>query len=451
MESGIEDVSMKRILSWIAVVVVALLIVYAAWPRPVEVEVARCTRGTISAFVLEEAETRLDDEYVITMPVHGRLLRVDFKEGTVIEKGSVVARVDTFERKERLKRLGARVREIQALIVGVDKAKPKPEDIRAAELAVEEAKLRHDAARKSLDVARINYEQEEKQYKRMKMLLAGGSIPQSDFDEAQRRYLMLKLQRDEAVFNEGAVSKLVEQAKVQLKRLRESVNDNEFERAAYLAQIQQTEAERAILRDELAKSEIRAPVFGPILEKYQESEQVLSAGTPLLKIGDLDSIRIESDILSEEVGRVKVGLDVEILGPAVGAKPIPGKVSRIYPSGFEKISSLGIEQQRVKVIIGFDNTRLQLRPGVRLDVKIITQRRQDALLIPERALFKVSGRRNVFVVRDGLAHLTPVEVGTRNDEYAQVVKGLRSGDLVIPSPSQQIEDGAKVVVGSHEE
>jgi len=436
----------KRILTWTAVIIgVALLVAYAAWPRSLEVEVAQCSRGAISAFVLEEAETRLDDEYVITLPVGGRLLRIDLKEGALVEKGNVIAHVDTFERKEQLKRLDARVRETRALIVGVDEAKPKPEDIRAAELAVEEVTLRLESAGKSLDAARISYEQEEKQYKRMKALLAGGSIPESDFDEARRRYLTLKSQYEGAASNKAAVGKLLEQARVQLKRLRESVDDNEFQRAACLAQIQQIDAERAILRDELAKSAIRAPVSGPILEKYQEDEQVLPAGTPLLKIGDLKSIRVESDILSEEVGLVKVGQDVEIFGPAVGDRPVPGKVIRIYPSGFEKISSLGIEQQRVKVIVAYTNTELQLRPGVRLDVKIITDTRRDALLIPERALFKMSNRWNVFVVRDGLARLTPVEVGLRNDEHAQVTKGLQAGDLVIPNPPQQLEDGDKVV------
>ena len=443
---------MKRIVSWTAFLIVAgLLVAYAAWPRPLEVEAVACLRGTIDAFVSEEAETRLDDEYVITMPVNGRLMRIAQKEGTLVEKGDLIAHVDTFEREEQLNRLDARVREVQALIIGVDKAKPKPEDVRAAELAVQEAKLRHEAAKKSLDAARINYEQEAKQYNRKKTLLAEGAIPQSDFDEAQRQYLVLKSQYAGATSSEGAVGKLLEQTRVQLKRLRDSIDDNEFQRSVLLEQIQQIEAERAILRDDLAKSDIHAPVSGPILEKYQEDEQVLPAGTPLLKVGDLTSICIESDILSEEVGSMRVGQDVEVFGPAIGDEPISGKVTRIYPSGFEKISSLGIEQQRVKAIVAFGNADLQLRPGVRLDIKIITDTRSDALIIPERALFKKSDQWNVFVVRDGRADLAPVEVGLRTNEHAEVAKGLQAGDLVIPSPPQQLEDGDKVKVAARNE
>ena len=93
---------MKRILTWAAVtIVIGLLILYAVWPRPLEVEVVPCSRGAIAACVSEEAETRLDDEYIITMPVNGRLLRVDTKEGTLVETGSVIAHVDTFEREEK--------------------------------------------------------------------------------------------------------------------------------------------------------------------------------------------------------------------------------------------------------------------------------------------------------------------------------------------------------------
>ena len=442
---------MKRILFWSGIGVAAvLLIAYAAWPRPLEVETAGAKRGPIEAVVTEEAETRLDDEYVVSMPVTGRLLRLKLVEGDTVEKGSLIAQVDTFERKEQLKRLESRVREIEAMIVGVDEAKPKPDEIRAAELSVEAAKIRKSLARKALEVARINAEQEEKEYRRMEKLLADKAVSESAYEEAKRRYLTFKTQYDQAVLDEQVADKALEQATVKLKRLRESVGDNEYQRTAYQAQIRQVEAGMAVLKDELAKSEIRAPVSGPVLENYQEDERILPAGTPIMKIGDLASICIESDILSEEVGSLKVGQEVVILGPAVGSDPIMGKVERIYPAGFEKISSLGIEQQRVKVIVAFDNASLQLRPGVRLDIEIVTERRENALLVPERALFRVGGQWHVFVVNGRRATLTSVEVGLRTDESAQITKGLQAGDFVIPSPPTELSDGMAVVPKSED-
>ena len=437
---------MKRIIVW---VVLALIAAGAAalllWPRAVVVETVAVERGPLVSHLTEEAETLLDNDYIVAMPVSGRLLRIDLKEGYVAERGEMIARVDTFEREKQLQNLESRVVEIRAQIVGVDKAKPKPEDIRAAELAVEEAEGRLAVARKALEAARVDYEQERKQYERRKALFEGGAISQSLFDEYERNYLVLKAQCDQARLAQGVAENVCEQAEVKLTRLRDSIDDNEYQRAAFLAQIEQAETQMAVLRDEIARSEIKAPVRGPVLEKYQENEQVLAAGTPILKLGDMESIRVMSDVLSEEIGRVHVGDDAEIYGPAVGEKPVPAEVERIYPGGFEKISSLGIEQQRVKVIFRFDNAELQLRPGVRVDVRVVTDRKADALLVPERALFKESDSWALFVLREGQARLTPVGVGLRGEDRAEVVSGVEAGDVVIVGPPPDLKDGDRCV------
>ena len=437
---------MRRVLFWVGVVlVVTVIVAYVFWPRPLSVETARCRRGEIRVFVSEEAETRLDNQYLVAMPVAGRLLRTELQEGQVVQKGSVIARVDTFERKEQFKMLEAGVREVEAFIIGVDKAKPKPEEIRAAEIRVEQSRTDTEIVQKEVERARVNFEQEKKQYERSKELWAEQAISDSEYDEAERQYGLRKAEYELAVLNVELAKEALANAVEELKRIVKSVDDNEYMRLAYRAQIERIGAEMALLNDELAKSEIRAPVTGPILEEYQEDEQVLAAGTPLLKIGDLSSIRIESDILSEDLGLVKVGQDVEVYGPAVGPEPITGAVERIYPSGREEISSLGIEQQRVKIIIAFDNSRLQIRPAVRVDIRVITERKQGALTVPERALFKLQGRWHAFVVREGRARLTAVEVGLRTDETAEILGSLQEGDLVILSPPAELTEGAGVL------
>ena len=437
---------MKRALLWIVVGVAAAgLIVFAAWPRPRLVETAPCTAGEISVFITEEAETRLDRDYVVSMPVAGRLLRIGLDEGHIVTKGEVIARVDTFERDERLKTLHAQIREIKAEIEGVDEAKPKPEDIKVADLAVGEAAARHAAAKKALEEARINFDQEQKQFARVKALYEERTVTKAEFDEAQRRYLTLKSKVDEAGLGADVAAKVMEQAQVRLKRLRDSKDDNEYQRRAYLARIDRINHEIAIIEDELRKCEVKAPVTGPVLEKTKDDEQVLAAGTQLLKIGDLESICIESDILSEEVGGVREKAPVEIFGPAIGDRTVVGAVDRIFPSGFEKISSLGIEQQRVKIIVTFDNSDLNLRPGVRLDIRIVTSHKDRALQVPDRVLFKVRGRWHVMAVRDGRARLAPVTIGLRNDEHAEILDGLAEGDRVILSPPADLTDGEAVV------
>ena len=231
---------------------------------------------------------------------------------------------------------------------------------------------------------------------------------------------------------------------MKLARLEDSIDDNEYRRAAYQAQIEQINSQIALLEDELRRSEIRSPASGPVLEIYNEDEQVLAAGTPIMKIGDLATLTVEADILSEEIERVRVGQDVELHGGALADRTVGGSVLRIYPAGFEKISSLGIEQQRVKVVVAFDNSELELRPGLRVDVRIITDRREDALLVPERALFHIEGRWHVFKVESGAARLAEVRLGLRGEEFAEVASGLEEGDLVVLNPGEDVEDGVEV-------
>lgn len=435
---------MKKVLKWVLLVVAAALVVAALTVRwPIEVEVMETRKGTIEETVVEEARTRLETDYRISMGVGGRVLRNDLKEGDMVRTGDVVARVDRFERKKKLSGLHARRDEIEALIVGVDAAKPKQEDIAAAGLLRDEVRARYAAAEKAHETRRINLEQEEELFRRRLELFREGAITETEYIEAERKVRMLRAGREESAETEQAMKKHAERAQVELERLRDSVDDNEYQRGAYKAQLDQVRSEMAILIDELAKCEIRTPASGPVLHVFQEDEQVLPAGTPLLKVGDLESIRIEADVLSEDSGRMDIDQAVEIFGPAVDGTVI-GRIERIHPSGFKKISALGIEEQRVRVIIAFDRRELPLRPGVRVDVRFITDRAEDVLLVPERALFMAAGQWHVFIAREGEVERRAVEVGIRSNEDAEIREGLYEGDLVIYDPPPELDQGARV-------
>ncbi|MBI2434506.1 MAG: HlyD family efflux transporter periplasmic adaptor subunit, partial [Candidatus Hydrogenedentes bacterium] len=172
--------------------------------------------------------------------------------------------------------------------------------------------------------------------------------------------------------------------------------------------------------------------------------RVLVAGTPILKLGDLATIEIESDVLSEEVGRIEVGSHVELVGKALGGEEAAGTVKRIYPAAFTKVSSLGIQQQRVKVIVAFDNNVPRLRVGTRLDVRIITAERTNTLAVPERSTFRREGEWYVFTVNNGQAHLTPVKIGLKNDEWAELVEGLETDTRIVLEPKNEMVDGVRV-------
>ena len=135
---------------------------------------------------------------------------------------------------------------------------------------------------------------------------------------------------------------------------------------------------------------------------------------------------------------------MEVGGKALQGEIVEGTVTRVYPAGFMKISSLGIQQQRVRTIIEFDNSNINLRPGTSVEVKIITAENPNALAVPERATFRQDGQWSVFRVRNGHAELVPVTLGLKNDDWAEIVEGLSAGDIVVAEPKNDLEDGARV-------
>jgi HlyD family secretion protein len=217
------------------------------------------------------------------------------------------------------------------------------------------------------------------------------------------------------------------------------------QQAEALAQLEKAKTDRA-------RGTMNSPVEGTVLERYDSNERFVAAGTVLLRIGELDRLEVESEVLTQDVGNVKPGDTAEIYGPAIGDKVAKATVDRIYPAGFTKVSSLGVEQQRVLVILKFTPEELkrlrdERRLGVeyRVRVRIYTAKKDDALVIPRSALFRgAGGEWQVFAIRDGKANLQNVEIGLMNDEFAEITKGVDESEEVILAPESAIVDGVKV-------
>jgi len=435
-----------RIKRWLGVGFI-LALVASGWAylktRPLILQVCRPAVGAVAAYVAEDGKTRLDEEYTVTMPIPGRVRRIELEEGDHVTSGDIVARIDDFELHRQLDKLRSQVDEARMLIQGVDMAKPKPEDIESARLKVSEAQYQLDSTSKSVEIAMIALTDAEREFRRMEKLLADKVVQRAQYDTAKVAYDTAREQLANARIREQAARKTLEIARVAYDRIRRSVDDNEYQRGIYLAQIRRTDAEIALVRDHLAKTILRAPVTGDILEKYIKDEQVLQAGTALLKIGDMNTIEIESDILSEEVGRIRPGQRVEISGKALGEQTVEGQVKRIYPGGFKKISALGIEQQRVKVIVAFDNGTLRLRPYVSVDLRIITDERKNVLTLPDQAVFKNGDGWAVLAIENRRLALKPIEIGLRNDQLVEVVKGIEKDAEVVAEPTNDLRPGQR--------
>jgi HlyD family secretion protein len=214
----------------------------------------------------------------------------------------------------------------------------------------------------------------------------------------------------------------------------------------------EAEARLSQIQEDRRRGTMRSPVDGVVLSRFITNERYLAAGTSLLEIGSLDDMEVEADILSLDVVAAKPGDKAEVYGPAIGLPRAKAVVARIYPAGFTKVSSLGVEQQRVKVILRFDKGELdrllrdrRLGVGYHVRVKIFTDEKAQAILVPRSALFRDADNSwQLFVVRNGRARVQTVNVGLMNDETVEIAEGVAEDERIILAPESSLTDGSRV-------
>jgi len=424
---------------------VAAAAVYAwAKGRPVAVDVAQVRRGPIEECVTEEAKTRLHVERVVTALLAGTVARITLEEGDRVRAGQVLTTIEDTDLRLSLDMTEAVLKEVQGRLAGADVTLPKPSEIQAAEQSYLQALAEVEALEKDLEAARADAEYARKDAARVKKLLDSGAATERDYDVARR-----ELERSEAVL-EGRRRRLSAgqtAARVALLRkqvLLDSMGDTAHLHQIYGAQAEQVRRMMDLLEHRISRTRVKSPIDGIVLEKYLDSQQHVQAGTPLLRVGDPGSIEVRADILSEEVGRVHPGQKVYLVGRAIPSGRTTGIVKKVYPSGFTKVSALGVRQQRVAVLIGFDNSSLHLKPGYRLDVKIVVAARDEAVLAPSEAVFATPEGAAVFVVEGGRARLRPVQVGLKGDEEYEISAGLSPGEKLILRPPTDLKPGSRV-------
>jgi HlyD family secretion protein len=394
----------RRWIVWggIAVIVV-LVLAFALRPAPIRVDVAVIERGVLEVTVDDDGETQVKEVFTVSAPVTGHMLRIDSKVGDQVEAGKTVLAVmqPTFPEF-----LDARSR------------KQAEAEVKSAEAALALAKAEAEKAQAELNFARAEFE-------RARELARKGTISKSARDRAE-----MEADSREAALNTAMANVNVRAFALETAKARLIEPESEFDTSGSCC------------------VRIRAPVSGRVLRLLQESEQVVQAGTPLIEIGDPADLEIKVDLLSSDAVKVNAGDKVIISGWG-GPGDLIGKVRRVEPSGFTKVSALGIEEQRVNVIIDFDGKpedRPGLAHGFRVDAKIVIWRGDDILTVPLGALFRVGKDWAVFTVENGKAHLTKVRIGHNGAFNAELLSGLEEGATVILHPSDRVEDGVRVEV-----
>ena len=418
----------------------------------VPVEAARAHVGPIHQFVEERGKTRLPQVFHITMPYDARIGAIELLEGTQVTQGQILARVMPQDLAVATRMAQAVVGRLEAAIVenddvSVDETSLEQslKNLESSSHTVEAARAKADVAKAKLDLANLNL-------KRIRSLRENNAKTDEELDQAQLSQLdamkqhqhdLLQLRSLEASRAASALQPTTIKQTIARKGLTQNVLAMQKAEAQVRLEQAETDAERGVLV---------SPVDGIVLERLVSDERRTVAGTVLLTVGRLEDLEVEAEILSQEVVAIEINDEVEISGPAIGPTSARGTVKRIFPSGFTKISSLGVEQQRVKVIIGFaaaDLDRLRrergLGPEYRVRVRVFIAKKEQALIVPRSALFRGStGHWQVFGIIEGRAQLLTVEVGLINDEKAEIRSGLAANDGVILAPDSSLVAGMQV-------
>jgi HlyD family secretion protein len=390
---------MRRLGVPAVVLAVVAAIVWSFVPGPVEVDLGRVTRGALRVTVDEEGKTRVRERYVVSAPLGGRLRRIPLRAGDAVVAGETVLAV-------------------------IDPTDPTLLDARAvaeAEARVRAARAARERAGPELARARAAHELAARQLERARKLFATKVLSRQELDEVESRERIAAEELKAARFAVEIAAFELDVAEAALVRTRPGGPDG-----AGLA--------------------IRSPIDGKVLRLFEESETVVAPGMHLLEIADPTDLEVEIDVLSSDAVRVNPGAAV-LLEHWGGERPLAGRVRVVEPGGFTKVSALGVEEQRVNVIVDLLDppaARPHLGDGYRVDARIIVWEGEDVLMVPSGALFRHGESWAAFAVRGGRARLATVEIGRQNASEAQVLRGLAEQDVVVLHPSDRIEDGVSI-------
>ncbi len=415
------------------------------------VDMAPARSGPIRTFIDEQAKTRLPKTWLITMPYSGRIEAVTLAEGDKVEQGQLVAQIVPVDLEHTLQEAQAVVDRLDAAIAENAYSEVEKTALRQAQEFVKSMNDTVEMARERVKAGLARADYAEKNLGRVRELVASRTVPQDELDRAYVEHVQasVDLAQDRLVLS--ATESLAAATNLLPTMIGQYIQGKSYTEAVLQKQRTEAAARLSKTREDHRRGLMTSPIDGVVLARHVSNERFLTAGELLVELGRLGDLEIEAEVLTLEVVDVEEGDPVEIYGPAIGPKPARGYVHAVYPAGFTKLSSLGVEQQRVMVIVRFAEGELErllqrgLGVGFRVRVKVFTAEKAEALVVPRPALFRgEDGTWQVFAVRDGRARRQRVEVGLMNDQQAEILKGLQPGELVVLAPESSLEDGMRV-------
>jgi HlyD family secretion protein len=379
-------------IAWVAASGVLILVLVLAFrPTPIVVETATVSVGPLLETLDEEGKTRMHDRFVLTATIVGKLRRIELHAGDRVRTGEVVAWIDPAPIEPR---------ETAVLRARLEFAKALQ---READALVRRAQAEHDQAASDLNRSRTLFDQgitSKESLEKVSSVSAGAS----------------------------------EQLEAAKSRAQAAAHQVEEATAALMSQPD---------REQSVPVAVQSPVDGRVLRLVEQSERVLMPGAPIIEIGHEPKLEIVADFLTADAVKIRPGMDA-IIDDWGGDKPLLARVRVVEPGAFTKISALGVEEQRVNVVLDFIQRAANLADAYRVEVRVATWQSPNVLKVASSAVFRTGDDWSVFAVDHNLARKTHVKLGHRGEFETQIMEGLRAGDSVIVHAGADVKDGVRV-------
>jgi len=384
--------------AWITVGVAGVAgLIYAWRPKPIPVDLATVSRGDLVVSVDEVGKTRVRDRFVVSAPLAGNLMRIELKPGDKVLGDAVVARLAPME---------APLLDPRTRAEAVSRSEAASAGERQSRAAIERAELASKHAADDLE--------------RVRHLVASGSIAQDMLTNAELEARLRKEELASARFGAQVATHEATMTRAALARFGAAAASREG-------------------------FDVSAPIAGTVLRVPAQSAGPVQPGAPLLELGDPSAIEIVTEVLSADAVRILPGARVVL--ERWGGAPLNAHVRRVEPSGFTRLSALGVEEQRVPVLVDLDEPREKwatLGDGYRVEARIVIEEKRGVLRVPLGAVFRQAEGWGVYRLEEGRAKLVAVTLGAKSDVDVEIVKGLADRDAVVVHPGEKVKEGVKL-------
>lgn len=411
---GMEKMK-KRKLIWISGVIAAgvVLAAFMSAQKGKSVETISVIKGDVNQYVEDTALVKCRGSQTVYIEGSGKITSINFDAGDEVKKGDILLTMDKSDLELQLKDAEAKVKSAESQLEGAE-LKSYANKIVEAQAAVEQYEVAFDAASRSYESAKALYE--------------AGAISKEDLNKAEDAY--------------KTAASLLKSTKAQLNDIKNGAPD--YLKNSYISQLEQAVVYRDSILRSIDKQQVKSPMDGIVLERLVEENSLASRGMAAFVIGDVKNIELEANILSDDIYKVKVGNEVEITGQSIGDAVIKGRVVKIAPAAKTITSALGVNQSRVPVTIEIIGNTSLLKPGYNVDIKIVTASKENAIVVPDSAVFDYKGSTCVFVVDKDRAVIRQVKKGLEGDKLVEITEGLKEGETVLVKPDNDIKEGMKI-------